>query len=59
MLLVVKSQPPIQWALVGGGLFNREQSGWGVKLTTHLHPVPRLRMYAAIPQLHLFMAWCI
>jgi hypothetical protein len=34
-------------------------SGWGVKLTTHLHLVPRLRMIGAMPLLPLyaFMVW--
>jgi len=31
----------------------REQSGRGVKLTTHLHIVPRLRMSGDIPLLPL------
>jgi len=32
----------------------------GVKLTTHLHLVPRSRMCGAIPSLpqYAFMAWC-
>jgi hypothetical protein len=36
-------------------------SGRGVKLTTHLHPVSRLRMSGAIPPLpqYFFMAWCL
>jgi hypothetical protein len=31
------------------------------ELTTHLHPVPRLRMRGAIPPLMqcVFMAWCL
>jgi len=36
--------------------FCRELSGRGVKLTTHLHLMSRLRMSGAIP-LILFMAW--
>jgi len=33
---------------------------WGVKLTTHLHLVPRLRMCQAIhPFPHVFMVWCL
>jgi hypothetical protein len=42
------------------GLFLWGQSGRGVKLTTHLHLVPRSRMRRAIPPLlqHTFMAWC-
>jgi len=38
------------------GDFCRGLSGQGVKLTTHLHLVSRLRMSGAIP-LILFMAW--
>jgi hypothetical protein len=34
-------QPPIQW--LPGALSS------GVKLTTHLHPVPRFRIHGAIP----------
>jgi hypothetical protein len=29
--------------------FPRGKRSWSVKLTTHLHPVPRLRTYASIP----------
>jgi hypothetical protein len=45
------TQPPIQW--VPGALSR------GVKLTTHLHLVPRSRMRGAIPPLplYVFMAW--
>jgi hypothetical protein len=37
----------------------RHHSGRGVKLTTHLHLVPRWGMRGAIPQLpqYAFMAW--
>jgi hypothetical protein len=39
-----------------------EYKNWvrGVKLTTHLHLVPRSRMIGAIPPLpqYAFMAWC-
>jgi len=40
-------------------IFFLEQSGRGVRLTTHLHPVPRPRMRGAILPLnqHAFMAW--
>jgi len=43
------------------GFFPREQSGRGVKLTTHLHQVRRLRMCGAIPPLpqYAFMTWCL
>jgi hypothetical protein len=34
------SQPPLHWVL----RFLPAKSGWGVKLTTHPHLVPRLRM---------------
>jgi hypothetical protein len=42
-------------------LFAWGQSGRGVKLTTHLHVVSRLRMDATIPPLpqYVFMAWCL
>jgi len=38
---------------------SREQSCRDVKLTTHLHLVPRLRMRGAVPlqSLHTFMVW--
>jgi hypothetical protein len=38
-----------------------EQSGRGVKLTTHLHLVPKSRMHGAILPLlqYVFMAWCL
>jgi hypothetical protein len=42
-------------------LFRRGYSGRGVKLTTHLHLVPRLRMRRAIhphPQ-YVFIVWCL
>jgi len=46
------TQPSIHWV---PGLFRCEWSGWGVKLSTHLHLLPRLRMYGAIsPLLHGF-----
>jgi hypothetical protein len=51
-------QPPIQSVL---GVFPRGQSDRGVKLTTHLHLVSRLKMRGAIlplPQ-YVFMAWCL
>jgi hypothetical protein len=40
-------------------LFPWGQSGRGVKLTTHLHLVPRSKMRRAIPPLpqYVFMAW--
>jgi hypothetical protein len=52
------TQSPIQWvpgalSLGGGGL-----SDWGMKLTTHLHLMPKLRIGGAIPPLpeYVFMA---
>jgi hypothetical protein len=43
------------------GLFHWVLSGRGVKLTTHLHIVPRSRMREAIPPLpqYVSMAWCL
>jgi hypothetical protein len=45
------TQPPIEW--VRGAVY------LGVKLTTHLHLVPRSRIRGAIPPLpqYVFMAW--
>jgi hypothetical protein len=42
------------------GSFLGGQSGWGVKLTTRIHLVPRSRMLGAIPPFpqYAFMAWC-
>jgi len=40
------------------GLFPRGKSGRGPKLTTHLHPVPKLRMRGAIPPLSNTSSWC-
>jgi hypothetical protein len=34
---------------MGVSVLSREQSGRGLKLTTHLHTVPRLRMSGDIP----------
>jgi hypothetical protein len=48
------TQPPIQWV---PGLFSWRQSGQGMKLTTHLHLVLRLRMLGAIPPLPHMSAW--
>jgi hypothetical protein len=50
-------QPPIQWE---PGALSLGYSGWGVKLTTHFHLVPRSRMRGAIPALpqYVFMVWC-
>jgi len=35
----------------GNGVLSGGQSGWAMKLTTHLHLVPTLRMHRAIPLL--------
>jgi hypothetical protein len=45
----------------GSGALSPGVRGWGVKLTTHLHLVPRLRKREAIPPLpqYVFMAWCL
>jgi hypothetical protein len=43
-----------------GGPFTRRLSDRSVKLTTHLHPVPRWRMVeytSASP--YIFIAWCL
>jgi hypothetical protein len=52
---------PASYPMGTGGLFPRVQSGRGVKLTTHLHLVPRLRMREAIPPLpsYVFVARCL
>jgi hypothetical protein len=39
------------------GLFPRGFSGRGVKLTTHLHLVPRLRLHGVIPPLTFTSSW--
>jgi hypothetical protein len=47
------TQPPIQWVI---GAFPQELSGQGVKLTTHLQPVPRSRKCGSIyPLLHTIL----
>jgi hypothetical protein len=53
------TQPPIQW--VPGAFFPWGQSGRGVKLTTHVHLVPRSKnawSYTSTPQ-YAFRAWCL
>jgi len=44
----------------GRGSFPGGKAAGVLKLTTHLHPVPRSRMRVAIPPLPLYtsMAWC-
>jgi hypothetical protein len=48
------TQPPIHWVLDALPL---GWSGQGMKLTTHLHLVPRLRMCEAIPPLYHTSSW--
>jgi hypothetical protein len=52
------TQPPIQW--VQGALSLGGKATGGMKLTTHLHLVPKSRMRGAIPPLpqYAFMEWC-
>jgi hypothetical protein len=52
------TQPPIQWV---PGALSLGVKRPGVKLTTHLHLVPRSRMRGAIPPLlqYVFMARCL
>ena len=40
--------------LMGAEVLSRRQSGGGVKLSTHFHLEPRLRMSGVIPQLPLY-----
>jgi len=44
-----------------GGLLSRVQSDRGVKLTTHLNLVSRLRMRGVLPQIpqYVSVAWCL
>ena len=49
------SQPPVQRVLLA--LFSRKESDCNVKLTSHLHLMPRLRMSAAITSLPHVPAW--
>jgi hypothetical protein len=48
------TQPPIQWV---PGALSLGIKRPGVKLTTHLHLVPRPRMYGAIPPLPNTSSW--
>jgi hypothetical protein len=52
--------PPILLSNGYQGLFPWGWSGRVVKLTTHLHLVPRSRMLGALPPLpqYAFLAWC-
>jgi hypothetical protein len=53
-LAVRPTQPHVQWT---SGLFSSGLSGWSIKLTIHLHLVPRLRMFGAIPSFHCCVAY--
>jgi hypothetical protein len=46
---------------MGIGALTEVLSGRGVRLTTHLHLVPRLRIRGAIPPLtqYVSLAWCL
>jgi hypothetical protein len=48
------SPPSIQWVPWALSL---GESGWGMKLTTHLHLVPRSKMYAVIPPFPSMPSW--
>jgi hypothetical protein len=39
----------------GGGVYAQEKSGRGVKLTTYLHPLSRLRMNGTITPLPIYL----
>jgi len=47
-------RPEIQWV---PGALSWGLSGRGVKLTTHLNPVPSSRMREAIPPLPQYASW--
>jgi hypothetical protein len=49
------TEPPTQWVSVALSL--GVKAGGGVKLTTHFHLVPRLRMRGAIPLLPNMPSW--
>jgi hypothetical protein len=53
--------PPDLLSNENWGLSPRKQSGRTMKLTTHLHLVPRLKMREAVPPLlqYVFIAWCL
>jgi len=48
------TQPPSKWV---PRALSQGQSGRGIKLTTHFHLVPRLRMRGAIPPLLIMSSW--
>jgi hypothetical protein len=41
------------------GLFLQRKSGWSMRLITHLHLLPRLRMVDLYLQPHIFVACCL
>jgi len=47
------TRPPVHW---GPGFFPGDKAVRVVRLTTHLHPAPRLKVGGALP-LYAFMAW--
>jgi hypothetical protein len=55
------SQPHIASNLMGDGTLIIGRSGHGMKLTTHLHPLLRLRIYGAAPTVpaYIFMSQCL
>jgi len=50
------TQPPSQWVL-GGGSFPGDKAAGVVKLTSHFHLVPRLRMRGYIPPFPNMPSW--
>jgi hypothetical protein len=52
---------PVSYPMGTRDSFAGGEAAGAVKLTTHLHLVPRSRMRAAIPPLpqYAFMAWCL
>jgi hypothetical protein len=47
----------IKWVL---GSLRRRKIGRGVELSTHVHPVQRLKMHGAVPPfLHTVLMWCL
>jgi hypothetical protein len=45
----------VQWTV---GILSPKQSDGSVKLTTHLHIVPLLRIRGAIPPISIMFLWC-
>jgi len=52
-IFTIFGDPPASYS-VGIGVLSQGYSGWGMKLTTHLHVVLRLRMSGGIHMLHLY-----